>query len=136
MPAWELLDDAICRLESSDFEGRWYASAFREAIEAELKRIFEWLDGTLGIVELHPSKRVTLLADIVQELKGARAVSPEDIVREALLVLDGQRDSEGKIPGRVINNYYSLRMALEYGDCQDWTILSLAKGIIFAYNKE
>ena len=131
MPTWDILDEALSRLESPAFDGRWYALAFRERLEAELKRIFDWSESTDGIVELHPSKGAVVLCEIVFELKGVDAVGPCDIVREAMLILDGQR-VDGRLPASVLNNYFTLRYALEFGDCEDWSVISLAKSIIFA----
>lgn len=62
--------------------------------------------------------------------------SPQDLVREAICILDGTRDENGKLPSRTLNNYLSLRHALDFGDCQDWTILSLAKSVIFAQMRD
>lgn len=57
-------------------------------------------------------------------------MSPEMIVIQALEILTSQRDEEGRLPTRLINNYMTLKHALEYGDCQDWSIISLAKQTI------
>jgi hypothetical protein len=63
-------------------------------------------------------------------------MSPEMIVIEALELLHSKRDANGHLPPRSLNNYLSLKHALEYGDCEDWTILSLAKQIIFGGVKD
>ena len=129
---WEILDTALGHLESPSFSERKYAGIFRGRLEAELKRIFDWLANSDGGLELYPSPESVWLAGLVMELKGVDAVGPCDIVREALLILDAERDSEGRIPGRLLNNYFTLRHALEFGDCAEWSVISLAKGIIFA----
>lgn len=129
---WEILDTALGHLESPSFNERKYASVFRGRLEAELKRIFDWLADSDGGLELYPSPESVYLAGLVMELKGVDAVGPCDIVREALLILDAERDADGRIPGRLLNNYFTLRHALEFGDCAEWSVISLAKGIIFA----
>lgn len=63
-------------------------------------------------------------------------MSPEMIVIEALEILHSRRDSSGHLPPRSVNNYLSLKYALEYGDCEDWAVLSLAKQIIFGSVKD
>lgn len=137
MPAsWELIDDALSHLDSPAFNDSWYALLFRGKLELELKRMFEWLDYSVGSIELHPSSSAVWLAEIVLELKGSEAVGPCDLVREALLILDTERaggdgDGVGRIPARLINNYMTLKYALEFGDCSDWSVLALAKQIIF-----
>jgi hypothetical protein len=57
-------------------------------------------------------------------------MSPEMLVIEALEIMHEQRDEDGRLPPRLVNNYMSLKYALEYGDCEDWAIVSLAKQII------
>ncbi len=133
MPAsWEIIDGALSHLESPSFNDAWYALVFRGKLELELKRIFEWIEHSNGSMELYPSSETVWLAETVLELKGSEAVGPCDIVREALLILDTERNgSEGRIPARMINNYMTLKYALEFGDCEDWGVLSLAKQIIF-----
>lgn len=129
---WEILDVALGHLESPEFDGLAYVSRLRVRLETELKRIFEWLEHSDGGVELYPSAESVVLAGLVMELKGRNAVGPCDVVREALLVLDAERGEDGKLPGRLLNNYFTLRHALEFGDCQEWSVISLAKSIIFA----
>lgn len=129
---WEILDVALGHLESPSFNGLAYAGRLRGRLEQELKRIFEWLEHSDGGVELYPSTESVWLAGLVMELKGVDAVGPCEIVREALLILDAERGEDGRIPGRLLNNYFTLRHALEFGDCAEWSVISLAKGIIFA----
>ena len=136
MPTWDLLDRALGHLESPAFEGCRYVAGFRGRLEAELRRIFEWLDNTDGGVELHPSASASYLAETVLEMRGCAVLEMEpcDVVREALLVLNAERDVEcgGRLPGRLINNYFTLHYALEYGDCSVLGVISLAKTIILA----
>jgi len=134
VPTWDLLDRALGHLESPAFDGCRYAAVFRGRLEAELRRIFEWLENTDGGVELHPSPSAYSLAEIVLELKGCGVIDmgPCDLVREALLILNAERDSEGHLPGRLVNNYFTLHYALQYGGCSEWSVISLAKTIILA----
>lgn len=128
--SWKVLDRALSHLESHAFDDSWYALVFRGTLELELKRIFEWLEYTSGDIELYPSKKAVLLAELVMELKGSNAMGPCDLVREALIILEAERE-DGHLPARVINNYMTLKYALEYQDCEDWAVLSLAKQIMF-----
>lgn len=134
MPTWEILDSALSHLESPALIDRWYSAVFREQLEKELRRLFSWLDYSAGGVEAFPSKKVVRLAEMVLELRGVNAVEPCDIVREALILMELERDEDGRMPGRLLNNYYTLRLALEYGDCAEWSVIGLAKSIIFARN--
>lgn len=131
MPTWDIIDRALSHLESHRFDDAWYALVFRGTLELELKRIFEWAETTEGIVELYPSKGARWLSEVVLELKGSDCMGPCDLVREAMLILETERGIDGRLPGRILNNYMSLKYALDYGDCEDWGIIALAKQIIF-----
>lgn len=62
--------------------------------------------------------------------------TPQDLVREALSILDSTRNEEGNLPPRTLNNYYTLKHALDFGDCTDWSVLGLAKSVIFAQMRD
>ena len=133
MPAsWETIDAALAHLESPAFSSSWYALLFRGKLEQELKRMFEWLEQSDGAIQMYPSSWAIWMSEIVLELKGSEAVGPCEVVREALLILETERSGDdGRLPGRLINNYMTLKYALEFGDCGDWGVLSLAKQVIF-----
>lgn len=128
MPKWEVLDRALEWLDGSAFSDRWYAVYFRGKIAAELERVFMWSDADIHI---HPSKEVLGLCGVVMELRGSEAVEDGDIVREAWLVLEGQRDGCGRIPAVALNNYFTLKHCLDFGagDC-GFPIVALARSIL------
>ena len=130
LPEWEVLDRALERLDGSAFSDRWYAVNFRGRIAAELERIFIWYDGSNGGVELYPSKEVRALCGVVMELRGAEAVEDGDVVREAWLVLEGQRDGCGRIPAVALNNYFTLKHCLDFGGDCGYPVTALARHIL------
>lgn len=129
-PSWKILDRALSYLEAPCFDDAWYALVFRGTLEAELRRIFEWLENSDGAMELHPSPQARWLAQIVMELEGSHMSGPCGLIHEAMIVLEAER-VDGRLPSRLLNNYMSLKYALEFGDCQDWSVISLAKQIVF-----
>jgi hypothetical protein len=133
MSTVETLDEAVAYLGSSVFDGYQYAWAFNQVLMSERDNLQRWnsMSDETGIV-LQPMGWVVRMAENALKLKGTDIVSPEDIVIEALTILDMTRNAEGRLPSRSINNYMALKYALEHGDCQDWGILGMAKGIIFA----
>lgn len=126
------LDNALAYLGSELFEGKHYAWVISELLWAERHRIAEWntLADESGI-ELQPSAWVLRICDLVYELRGSGAYSAEEIVREALIVLDIGRDAAGSLPPRLINNYMTLRTALTYRDCADMGVIGVAKGVLY-----
>lgn len=137
MSTVETLEKAVAYLGSSVFDNRHYAWMFNEVLLAELENLRRWnaMSGETGI-ELEPMGWVVRLAEGALKLKGNRVVSPEEIVIEALTILDMTRDKDGRLPNRSINNYMSLKYALEHGDCEDWGVIGMAKGIIFAQMRD
>lgn len=136
MSTVETLDNAIAHLGSSVFDNRHYAWMFNEVLIAEAENLRRWnaLSGETGI-ELQPMDWVVRLATLALQLQGNKAMSPEEIVIEALTVLDMTR-VDGRLPTRSVNNYMSLKYALEHGDCEDWGVIGMAKGIIFAQMRD
>ena len=137
MSTVETLDKAIAYLGSSVFDNSHYAWMFNEVLLAERSNIQRWnANAEANGFMLEPMGWVVRLAEGALKLKGNQVVSPEEIVIEALTILDMTRDSEGRLPTRSINNYMSLKYALEHGDCQDWGVIGMAKGIIFAQMRD
>lgn len=137
MSTVETLDRAIAHLGSSVFDGAHYAWVVNEVLMAERSNIEMWnANAELNGLTLAPMGWVVRLAELALKLQGNKIVTPEDIVIEALTVLDMTRDKDGRLPTRSINNYMSLKYALEHGDCQDWGVIGMAKGIIFAQMRD
>lgn len=137
MSTVETLDKAIAYLGSSVFDNRSYAWVINEVLIAEAENIRRWnMNAESNGLELQPMGWVVRLAEGALKLKGNQVVSPEEIVIEALTILDMTRDADGRLPTRSINNYMSLKYALEHGDCQDWGVIGMAKGIIFAQMRD
>lgn len=136
MSTTETLETAISHLRSFLFADRIYAENICTALVTEVERCELWFEWSNGGISMYPSKRMQRVAELALQLKGVEAMSPEDIVIEALTILDMGRNEEGRLPGPSINNYMALKYALEHGDCQDWGIIGMAKGIIFAFRGE
>ena len=136
MSTVKTLEEAVAYLGSSVFDNRHYAWMFNEVLIAELENLRRWnANAEVNGFVLEPMGWVVELAESALKLKGNAVVSPEEIVIEALTILDMTR-VDGRLPTRSINNYMSLKQALEYGDCSDWGVIGMAKGIIFAQMRD
>lgn len=136
MSTVETLDNAIAHLGSSVFDGAHYAWMFNEVLLAERANLERWnSNAEANGLLLEPMDWVVRLAELALQLRGNKIVSPEEIVIEALTILDMTR-VDGRLPTRSINNYMTLKQALEYGDCADWSVIGMAKGIIFAQMRD
>lgn len=127
------VQSALAYLGSEVFDGRHYAWVFSEYLWAEHNRLTEW-NTYVGesFIELQPSQKVLYMADLAMSLRGNLAVSNEEVIFEALTIMDMSRGVDGRLPFRTINNYMTLREALSYGDVDDESVQMLAKTIIFA----
>ena len=125
MSTTETLETAISHLRSFLFVDRIYAESICASLIAEVERCELWFEWSSGGISMYPSKRMQRVAELALQLKGVEAMSPEDIVIEALTILDMGRNEEGRLPGPSINNYMALgnhRNGKGYYICFSWGV--------------